>query len=168
MRRILLKRYCEQSFDLSNLSRSGTCSQPQQNCLIQLFVLYRTVVAGLSIMVLVTAGYPFISLFASNKVASLLAFCSLYSLQSLATNFCFASGNVMVNEAGMKPHVKDQIGSINGAGHMISSSVRAIGPAFAGILWSLVTASHLSTGISIPFLLCTVCALLEIRFYHLM
>lgn len=119
-------------------------------------------------MVFVTAGYPCTSFVADNKVASLFVFCALYSLQSLAVNFCFASGNVMVNEAGLKPHVKDQIGSINGAGHMIASSVRAIGPAFAGVLWSLVTASRLAVGIFIPFLLCTVCALLEIKVYDLM
>lgn len=125
-------------------------------------------IAGLAIMVLVTAGYPCLSFVAHNKATSLLGFSALYSLQSLAINFTFASGNVMVNEAGLKPQLKDQIGSINGAGHMISSSVRAIGPAFAGALWSIVTASHVPLGSFIPFLLCTLCALAEIKLYELM
>lgn len=119
-------------------------------------------------MIFVTAGYPCISFLAGNKFASILAFCTLYSLQSLSVNFTFASGNVMVNEAGCKPHLGEQIGSINGAGHMIASSVRSIGPAFAGALWSIVTASHLCYGQFIPYLLCTVCALLEIKFYQVM
>jgi hypothetical protein len=72
----------------------------------------------------------------------------------------------MVNEAGLRPHMKDQIGSINGAGHMISSSVRAIGPAFAGALWSVVTSSHLRLGMFIPFLFCSLGALLEIKLYQ--
>lgn len=128
----------------------------------------RTVTAGLSIMILVTAAYPWLSLIAGNKALCIVTFCTLYSMQSLAVNFTFASGNVMVNEAGLRPHLKDQIGSINGAGHMIASSVRAVGPAFAGVLWSLVTASHLKLGVFVPFLLCTVCAFLEIKFYQLM
>lgn len=128
----------------------------------------RTVIAGLSIMILVTAAYPWLSLIAGNKALCIVTFCTLYSMQSLAVNFTFASGNVMVNEAGLRPHLKDQIGSINGAGHMIASSVRAVGPAVAGVLWSLVTASHLKPGVFVPFLLCTVCAFLEIKFYQLM
>jgi hypothetical protein len=128
----------------------------------------RTVVAGLSLMLGVTLAYPCLSFVAQSAVASVTLFCFFYSVQSVAINFTFASGNVLVNEAALRPHIKDQVGAVNGAGHMIASAVRAIGPAFAGILWSLVTGAQIPLGYFIPFLICTLVTAAEIRLYRAM
>lgn len=36
----------------------------------------------------------------------------------LGTQLHVSSGNVMINEVGLRPHLKDQLGTINGAGHI--------------------------------------------------
>jgi hypothetical protein len=118
-------------------------------------------------MIPVTILFPLLSMLSSEKAAVLGAFTVLCSFQNIGMNFTFASGNVLVNQAALRPDLKDQVGAINGAGHMLSSAVRAVGPALAGSMWSFVAATSFPGVHFLPFLLCTVLAIAELKLYTL-
>lgn len=125
----------------------------------------RTCIAGLMCMLPVTTVYPSLSFIAEHTHGAMVVMAALGAMQNVAINFTFASGNVLVNEAASRPELKSQIGSINGAGHMLSSAVRAIGPAIAGSLWSMITATDVSGGVFIPFSICFALAIASIKLY---
>lgn len=116
-------------------------------------------------MIPVVLVMPSLSFVASTPAAAMGLMALLTAIQNVAVNFTFASGNVLVNEAALRPELKTQVGSINGAGHMFSSAVRAIGPATAGSLWSMITAADIQWGVFVPFLICLVLAVANIKLY---
>lgn len=122
---------------------------------------------GLCMMVVVTGGYPCISLIARHHIASLIACSALIAAQSCALNLTVSSGLVMINQASTQPHVKEQVGSINGASHMVVAATRVIGPSAAGALWSVVTGSHIPGGAFVPFFLCMLCTFGVMKTYQM-
>ena len=118
-------------------------------------------------MVVVTGGYPCISLIARHHIASLIACSALIAAQSCALNLTVSSGLVMINQASTQPHVKEQVGSINGASHMVVAATRVIGPSAAGALWSVVTGSHIPGGAFVPFFLCMLCTFGVMKTYQM-
>lgn len=116
-------------------------------------------------MLPVTVAYPLVSFTAAHEHVAMILMAALGSIQNIAVNFTFASGNVLVNEAASKPELRAQIGSVNGAGHMLASAVRAIGPAVAGSLWSLITATDMTGGVFIPFAICFAVTVANIQLY---
>eukprot|EP00892_Ulva_mutabilis_P010644 jgi/Ulvmu1/7952/UM004_0185.1 len=125
----------------------------------------RTCIAGLLCMIPVTLAYPLISFVAPRAHVAMVLMASFGAVHNVAVNFTFASGNVLVNEAASKPELKAQIGSVNGAGHMLSSAVRAVGPALAGTLWSIITATDITGGVFVPFAICFALILANIKLY---
>ena len=116
-------------------------------------------------MLPVTVLYPFVSFMAAQEHVAMILMAMLGSIQNIAVNFTFASGNVLVNEAASKPELKAQIGSVNGAGHMLASAVRGIGPAVAGSLWSIITATDMAGGVFVPFAICFALAIATMQLY---
>lgn len=106
--------------------------------------LCRTALTGLTVMLPVALLMPALSLFPPSHAAAMIcAFAALYSAYNVGVNFTFASSNVLVNETAMTPELKDQVGSINGAGATLAAATRSFGPAVTGWLWSRATSSGL-------------------------
>ena len=98
--------------------------------------------AGLTFMVPVALLMSTLSLFVpQHTVWMLCAFVALYSVYNIGVNFTFSSSNVLVNETAMTAALKEQVGSVNGAGATLAAATRSFGPALAGWLWSQVTRS---------------------------
>jgi hypothetical protein len=86
--------------------------------------------------------------------------------ESLKGITVLVQGNAMVNEVAMEPDLKDQLGSINGAGQTMSSLMRAIGPSVAGLAWSLVTAADMDYGPFLPFWALAVMTAMIVQLYY--
>jgi hypothetical protein len=124
------------------------------------------VILGLVIIIPTAMLIASLSLFsASNQLLRTTVFVFVYGAYNVSINLTFSSGNAMVNETAMRTELKNQVGSINGAGSTLAAIVRAIGPFLGGSCWSLVTWSGVSGAQFAPRAVFALMAVAEIWYY---
>ncbi len=123
--------------------------------------------AGFSCRVGLLATAPTVLLipvahYASRSVlAAQVTLCLILGFKSMGAANAFSGSMILVNNASPK----HAFGKVNGAGQMLASFVRAIGPAGAGLVWGSTTQLHLAGKQFMPFAFVTVVALLTQLLY---
>lgn len=118
--------------------------------------------AKVSCRVGLTATAPFVLLipiahyFSWSVAAAQLMLCVILGFKSMGASNAFSGSMILVNNASPR----HALGKVNGAGQMVASFVRAIGPAMAGIVWGSTTQLHTPGKQFFPFAFVSVVSLL--------
>lgn len=99
---------------------------------------------------------PIAHYFSWSVVSAQLTLCAVLALKSSAASNSFSGSMILVNNAAPR----HALGKVNGAGQMVASFVRAIGPAMAGVIWGSTTQMHLPGKQFLPFAFMTVVSFL--------
>ena len=122
----------------------------------------RTYGAKVSCRLGLIATAPFVLLipiahyFSWSVMAAQLTLCAILGFKSMGASNSFSGSMILVNNAAPR----HALGKVNGAGQMVASFVRAIGPAMAGIIWGSTTQLQLPGKQFLPFAFVSVVALL--------
>ena len=128
----------------------------------QRFGTVSSVRAGLLAGCPLIMSIPVATLVGGNKLAAQLYLCLSLSLKNVAATHAFTSSMILVNHAG-----RHALGPVNGAGQMLASFVRAIGPALAGVIWGFSLHLSLPGSQFVPFATAAIVALLN-QFIYLL
>ena len=128
----------------------------------QRFGTVASVRAGLLAGCPLIMSIPVATLVGANKLAAQLYLCLSLSLKNVAATHAFTSSMILVNHAG-----RHALGPVNGAGQMLASFVRAIGPALAGVIWGFSLHMSLPGSQFLPFATAAIVALLN-QFIYLL
>ena len=99
---------------------------------------------------------PVAHYFAWSVLASQLTLCAILGFKSMGATNAFSGSMILVNNAAPR----HALGKVNGAGQMVASFVRAIGPAMAGVVWGFTTQLNLPQKQFLPFAFVSLVSLL--------
>ena len=113
----------------------------------------RTYGAKVSCRLGLLATAPFVLLipiahyFSWSVISAQLTLCAILAFKSMGASNSFSGSMILVNNAAPR----HSLGKVNGAGQMVASFVRAIGPAMAGVIWGSTTQLELPGKQFLPF-----------------
>lgn len=122
----------------------------------------RTYGAKVSCRLGLIATAPFVLLipiahyFSWSVISAQLTLCAILAFKSMGASNSFSGSMIMVNNAAPR----HALGKVNGAGQMVASFVRAIGPAMAGVIWGSTTQLDLPGKQFLPFAFVSVISIL--------